>query len=98
MAKQQYVRGSYLLEENVNDTKAYYEQHKEKIDSIIKWADDLHIYVGFGVSEDRTYLCEYEVVGSTKQMCNGVAAELKAMLKAEWKKLSLGYQTKGFKF
>ena len=44
MAKQQYVRGSYLLEENLNFTMAYYEQHKEKIDSIIKWADDLHIY------------------------------------------------------
>jgi len=98
MAKQQYVRGSFLLEENVGDAQAYYEQHKRTIDSIIEWADTLRIYVGFGVSEDRTYLCEYEVLGATKQMCNGVVTELKALLKAEWKKVSLGYQTKGFKF
>lgn len=98
MAKQQYVRGSFLLEENVEDTHAFYELHKEKIDAIIEWANGLNIYVGFGVSSDRTYLCEYEVLGTTKQLCKGVAAELKALLKSEWKGVSLGYQTFGFKF
>lgn len=83
---------------SVTDDSAYYEQHKSTINNIIAWADSLRIYVGFGVSDDKTYLCEYEVLCDTKAMCKGIASELKAKLKAEWKGVSLGYQTFGYKF
>ncbi|NBH77000.1 hypothetical protein D3Z52_02140 [Clostridiaceae bacterium] len=96
MAKKQFVRGSWLLEKNVADSNAYCKTHKAAIDSIIAWANTLNIYVGFGLSEDKTFLCEYEVFGDTKAMCKGVASELKAKLKPEWKGVSLGYQTFGF--
>ena len=36
--QQKYVRGSFLLEENVDDSKVYYEQHKAKVDEVIAWA------------------------------------------------------------
>lgn len=36
--QQKYVRGSFLLEENVDDPKVYYEQHKAKVDEVIAWA------------------------------------------------------------
>lgn len=91
------MRGSWLLEEHIEDANAYYELHKAKIDEIIDWANRLDIYVGFGKSEDDTFLCEYEVTGQTSRMCKGVAAELKALLKTEWKSVSLGYQVEGHK-
>lgn len=75
MPQQKYVRGSFLLEENVDDSKVYYEQHKAKVDEVIAWANQLHIYVAFGLSADHTYLCEYEVYGQTTRMCKGVASE-----------------------
>ena len=59
MAKLRYIKGSFLLENNVEDPNAYYNLHKSKIDAVIKWANDLGIYVGFGISSDNTYLCEY---------------------------------------
>ena len=75
MPQQKYVRGSFLLEENVDDSKVYYEQHKAKVDEVIAWANQLHIsYVAFGLSADHTYLCEYEVYGQTTRMCKGVAS------------------------
>lgn len=95
MAQRKFVRGSFLLEENVEDAGAYYEQHKAKVDEAIAWANSLNIYVAFGTSEDHTYLCEYEVFGQTARMCKGVAAELKEILKSEWKKVHLGYQVEG---
>lgn len=97
MAKEKFVRGSWLLEENVEDVSAYYEQHKAKVDEVIDWANRLNIYVGFGTSEDGTYLCEYEVTGQTARMCKGVATELKALLKSEWERVRLGYQVEGQK-
>ena len=64
-------------------------------DTIYK-ANQLHIsYVAFGLSADHTYLCEYEVYGQTTRMCKGVASELKAMLKPEWKGIRMGYQVEG---
>lgn len=95
MAKQKYVKGSFLLEENVDDSKAYYKQHKAKVDEVIAWANQLHIYVAFGLSANHTYLCEYEVFGQTTRMCKGVASELKSMLKPEWKGVHMGYQVEG---
>lgn len=95
MAKKRCIRGSYLLESNVEDPIAYYDLHKSKIDEVIAWANDLKIYVGFGLSNDNTYLCEYEATGNTASMCKGIAAELKGLLKSEWKKVSLGYQAEG---
>lgn len=96
MPRQRYVRGSFTLESNVIDLQAYYEQHKSKLDEIVAWANTLNIYVGFGTSEDHTYLCEYEVYERTAQMCKGVVAELKTMLKSEWKNVQLGYQVEGY--
>ena len=84
-----------MLKKDVADSNAYCETHRTTIDSIIAWADTLNIYVGFGLSEDKTFLCEYEVFSDTKAMCKGVASELKAKLKSEWKGVSLGYQTFG---
>lgn len=74
MPQQKYVRGSFLLEENVDDSKVYYEQHKAKVDEVIAWANQLHIYVAFGLSADHTYLCEYEVYGQTTRMCGAYAS------------------------
>lgn len=98
MVKKQFVRGSWLLEKDVIDDSTYYKQHKSAIDSIIAWANSLNIYTGFGVSSDKTFLCEYEVFSDTKAMCKGIASELKAKLKSEWKGVSLGFQTFGYKF
>ena len=84
------------MDEDIADANEYYIQHKDAIDKIIAWADDEEIYVGFGVSGDRTYLCEYEVRKMTKDMCKGFASELKAMLKQEWKHIELGYQQFGY--
>lgn len=97
MEKEKFVRGSFVLDENVEDTDTYYEEHKAKIDSIIEWANRMGIYVGFGISESRNYLCEYEVTGQTTRMCKGVASELKALLKPEWKKVRMSYQVEGHK-
>lgn len=98
MGKKQFVRGSWLLEKNVADSNSYCQDHKSVIDSVIAWANTLNIYVGFGLSEDKTFLCEYEVFSDTKAMCKGIASELKAKLKPEWKNVSLGYQTFGYKY
>ena len=55
MLQQKYVRGSFLLEENVDDSKVYYEQHKAKVDEVIAWANQLHIsYVAF---QQITLIC-----------------------------------------
>ena len=98
MAKLRYIKGAFLLENNVEDPNAYYNLHKSKIDAVIKWANDLGIYVGFGISSDNTYLCEYNATGNTSKMCKGIAAELKSRLKTEWKKVELGYQAEGYFF
>lgn len=34
----------------------------------------------------------------TSKMCKGIAAELKSLLKTEWKKVELGYQAEGCYF
>lgn len=96
MSKRKFVRGSYTLAADITDLDAYYQEHKTTIDEIIKWADQIGMYVEFGTSSDNTYLCEYEATQSTKSMCTGLANELKAMLKAEWKSsVKLGYQAYG---
>ena len=96
MSKRKFVRGSYTLAAGITDLDAYYQEHKTTIDEIIKWADQIGMYVGFGTSSDNTYLCEYETTQITKSMCAGIANELKARLKAEWKSsVKLGYQAYG---
>ena len=61
MLQQKYVRGSFLLEENVDDSKVYYEQHKAKVDEVIAWANQLHIsYVAFGLSADHSETDRYD--------------------------------------
>lgn len=96
MNKRKFVRGSYTLAADITDLDAYYQEHKTTIDEIIKWADQIGMYVGFGTSSDNTYLCEYETTQRTKPMCTSIANELKAKLKAEWKSsVQLGYQAYG---
>ena len=96
MSNRKFVRGSFALATNITDLDAYYLEHKTAIDSIVEWADQIGMYVGFGTSSDNTYLCEYETTQSTKSMCIGLANELKARLKAEWKSsVKLGYQAYG---
>lgn len=96
MAKKKFVRGSFTLADNITDLDAYYQEHKSAIDEIIKWAEQVGMYVGFGISTDNTYLCEYDTTQLTKSMCTGLANELKAKLKAEWKSsVQLGYQAFG---
>ena len=96
MSKKKFVRGSYTLAANITDPDAYYQEHKAAIDGVIKWADQVGMYVGFGTSPDNTYLCEYDTTQFTKSMCTGLANELKARLKAEWKSsVKLGYQVYG---
>lgn len=97
MSKRKFVRGSYTLAADITDLDAYYQEHKTTIDEIIKWADQIGMYVSFGTSSDNTYLCEYETTQSTKSMCVGIANELKTRLKAEWKSsVKLGYQAYGY--
>ena len=96
MSKKKFVRGSYTLAANITDPDAYYQEHKAAIVGVIKWADQVGMYVGFGTSSDNTYLCEYDTTQFTKSMCTGLANELKARLKAEWKSsVKLGYQVYG---
>lgn len=92
-----FIRGSWLLEKNVDDSDAYYEQHKTAIESILKWADELHVYASFCVSEDKTYLCEYGMLCDMKSMCSVLSDDLKEMLESEWKDIRLGYQRRGCK-
>lgn len=96
MSKRKFVQGAYTLAADITDLDAYYQEHKTTIDEIIKWADQIGIYVGFGTSSDNTYLCEYETTQRTKSMCTSIANELKAKLKVEWKSsVQLGYQAYG---
>ena len=96
MSKRKFVQGSFVLATNITDLDAYYLEHKTAIDSIVEWADKVGMYVGFGISSDNTYLCEYDTTQHTKSMCTGLANELKAMLKAEWKSsVKLGFQAHG---
>ena len=48
-----------------------------------------------GTSEDNTYLVEYKVIGNTLAYCKGIVAELKSMLKKEWKKTNSVFQANG---
>ena len=96
MSNRKFVRGSFVLATNITDLDAYYLDHKTTIDSIIEWADKVGMYVGFGISSDNIYLCEYDTTQHTKSMCTGLANELKARLKAEWRSsVKFGYQIYG---
>lgn len=97
-SKLYYSKGSYVLAENVADTHGYYDEHKGAIDKIVAWGNEVNVYVGFGTSSDHTYLCEYEITGETKTKRRSLVAELKAMLKQEWKRMRLGHQQDGYYF
>jgi len=96
MAKKKFVRGWFTLDDNITDLDTYYQEHKSAIDEIIKWADQVGMYVVFETSSDNTYLCKYNTTQLTKSMCTGLANELKAKLKSEWKSSGqLEYQAYG---
>lgn len=96
MAKRKFVRGAFTLDDDITDLDTYYQEHKSVIDEILKWAERVDMYVGFGTSSDNTYMCEYNTVQLTKSMCTGLANELKAKLKAEWRSsVQFAYQACG---
>lgn len=93
-----FVRGTLQLEEYVEDTDAYTEKHRKFLESIVEWAERMDMQVTFGASEDNVYLCEYAIIGNTKQYCNGLFSELKGMLKPVFPKTKTLVQYSGNKF
>lgn len=76
-----FIRGTFELAKNVTDIEAFEEPKMPKLMEIIEWAKKNGVALAFGTSEDNTYLCVYDVVANTVQMCKGYKEELKAMLK-----------------
>ena len=76
-----FIRGTFELEQNVTDLEAFEHPKMPKLMEIIEWAKKNGVALTFGTSEDNTYLCEFDVVAKTVQMCKGYKEELKAMLK-----------------
>ena len=84
MNKRKFVRGAYTLAADITDLDAYYQEHKTTIDEIIKWADQIGMYVGFGTSSDNTYLCEYENHTANKvyvyRHCQRIKSKIKSRM------------------
>lgn len=81
-----FIQGTFELDYDVKDLISYEESHKTALENIIDWSNDYEMSIMFGTSKDDTYLCEYDVICNTAAMCKGVVAELKHMLKSEFKK------------
>jgi hypothetical protein len=94
MAKK-YIRGTFELAQNVTDLEAFEEKRKPQLLGIIEWATANGIGVKFGTSEDGTYLCEFDTVAGTLQLCKGYVAELKSMLKTLFPKARVVLQYEG---
>ena len=92
-----FVRGTLQLEEYVEDTDAYTEKHRKFLESMVAWADRMDVQITFGASNDNAYLCEYVIIGNTKQYCNGLFSELKEMLKPVFPKVKTLFQGSGDK-
>lgn len=84
-----FKKGTFMLKEGVTDLVAFEEPIRPKLQKIIDWATQEGIGLKFGTSEDNTYLCEYDVVARTNQLCAGYVSELKAMLKELFPKVSM---------
>lgn len=96
MAKK-FIRGTFELEQNVTDLEAFEKPKLSHLNYIINWATDNGVKVIFGTSEDNTYLCEFEAVANTVQMCKGYVTELKSMLKTIFPKANVIVEWRGEK-
>lgn len=90
-----FIKGTFELDQNVIDLEGYEEQHKRAIEEILDWAESYDVGINMGTSDDNTYLIEYKIVGKTASFCKGVLAELRSMLKDEWKKTKSLWQGSG---
>jgi hypothetical protein len=90
-----FIKGAFELDYDITDLVGYEEKHRNVIEEIIDWADNYDVRVNMGTSDDNTYLIEYRVVGRTVSLCKGIVAELKSILKTEWKQTKLSWQVTG---
>ena len=81
-----FIEGTFELDHDVIDLISYEDAHEKALKQIIEWGDDEGIVIVFGTSDDNTYLCQYQTICNTSAMCKGLVAELKHMLKSEFKK------------
>lgn len=94
MAKK-FIRGTFELEKDVTDLIAFEEKRAPQLRGIIEWATANGVGVGFGASDDGTYLCEFNTQARTLQLCKGYVAELKALLKTIFPKARVVLQYEG---
>ena len=90
-----FIKGTFELDKDVTDLAAYEEARKRVIERLIDWAKSFNVYINMGTSEDNSYLIEYKIVSNTSAMCKGLLAEMKQILKTEWKKPKLLLQLSG---
>lgn len=90
-----FIKGTFELDQNVINLEEYEATHKRAIDEIFDWANSFDVGINMGTSDDNTYLLEYKIVGHTASFCKGVLAELKSILKDEWKKTKSLWQGSG---
>lgn len=76
-----FIRGTFELQKDVTDIEAFEAPIMPQLMEIIDWAKKNGVGLTFGTSEDNTYLCEFDVVANTVQLCKGYKAELKDLLK-----------------
>ena len=86
MAKK-FKKGAFVLKEGVTDLVAFEKPIEAQLKEIIAWAERNRVELAFGTTENNTYICEYKVVANTNQLCRGLVAELKAMVKKLFPKL-----------
>lgn len=94
MAKK-FKKGAFVLKEGVTDLVAFEKPIEAQLKEIIAWAERNRVELAFGTTENNTYICEYKVVANTNQLCRGLVAELKAMVKKLFPKLSLSHEFSG---
>lgn len=79
--KKYIIMGAFELDKNVIDLAAYEKPKKRKLKELVDWCHRFGISISCGTTDDNIYLCEYRVVGKTKDFCNGLLRELKDQLK-----------------
>ena len=90
-----FIKGAFELDKDVTDIEAYEKKKESYLKYICDWGDKLGIAIQFGTTEDNKYLCEYRITAKTKAMCNGIAKELKEMLKQIFPCTKMCWQASG---
>lgn len=90
-----FIKGTFELDQDVVNLEEYEAKHKRAIDEIFDWANSFDVSINMGTSDDNTYLIEYKIIGNTASFCKGILAELKVILKDEWKKTKSLWQGSG---